>query len=127
MSSVVSIPRPHRRTAAAVAALALTAVLAGCAAPAPPPPPPPAPVAVIPQVYLSPKLVEQAAAGLCVPAGDRQAFVAAAGRLRAESHTSGRFGAAGRAYAENAFSISSVADRFEATFGKAVGRSRGSS
>jgi hypothetical protein len=45
-----------------VAALALTAVLAGCAAPAPPPPPPPAPVAVIPQVYLSPKLVEQAAA-----------------------------------------------------------------
>ncbi len=78
-----------------------------------------------PPSNLSVRLVEEAAAGLCVPAGNRQAFVAAADRLRGESHTSARFGAAGRAYAENAFSISSVADRFEATFGKAVGRSRG--
>ena len=80
-----------------------------------------------PPSNLSVRLVEEAAAGLCVPAGDRQAFVAAANRLRGESQTSARFGAAGRAYAENAFSISNVADRFEATFGKAVGRSRGSS
>jgi hypothetical protein len=50
--------------------------------------------------------------------------VAAADRLRSEQHTGAKFGAAGRAYAENAFSISRVADRFEATFGKAVGRSR---
>lgn len=80
-----------------------------------------------PPSNLSVRLVEEAAAGLCVPAGDRHAFVAAANRLRGESQTSARFGAAGRAYAENAFSISNVADRFEATFGKAVGRSRGSS
>jgi hypothetical protein len=51
--------------------------------------------------------------------------VAAADRLRSEQHTGAKLGAAGRAYAENAFSISRVADRFEATFGKAVGRSRG--
>jgi colanic acid biosynthesis glycosyl transferase WcaI len=80
-----------------------------------------------PTSNLSVRLVEEAAAGLCVAAGDRHAFVAAANRLRGESQTSARFGAAGRAYAENAFSISNVADRFEATFGKAVGRSRGSS
>ena len=80
-----------------------------------------------PPSNLSVRLVEEAAAGLCVPAGDRHAFAAAANRLRGESQTSAGFGAAGRAYAENAFSISNVADRFEATFGKAVGRSRGSS
>ena len=78
-----------------------------------------------PPSNLSVRLVDEAAAGLCIPAGDGQAFVAAADRLRSEQHTSARFGAAGRAYAENAFSISRVADRFEATFGKAVGRSRG--
>ena len=77
-----------------------------------------------PPSNLSVRLVDEAAAGLCIPAGDRQAFVAAADRLRREQHTGAKFGAAGRAYAENAFSISRVADRFEATFGKAVGRSR---
>ena len=78
-----------------------------------------------PPSNLSVRLVEEAAAGLCVPAGNRQAFVAAADRLRCESRTSARLGAAGRAYAENAFCISSVADRFEVTFGKALGRNRG--
>jgi glycosyltransferase involved in cell wall biosynthesis len=73
---------------------------------------------------LSARLVENAAAGLCVPAGDRRTFVAAADRLRAEPQTCARFGAAGRVYAENAFDISGVADRFEAMFAKAVARSR---
>jgi colanic acid biosynthesis glycosyl transferase WcaI len=78
-----------------------------------------------PPSNLSVRLVERAAAGLCVPAGNRGAFVAAADRLRSEPLTSAGFGAAARAYAENAFSISTVADRFEATFGKAVDRSLG--
>jgi colanic acid biosynthesis glycosyl transferase WcaI len=78
-----------------------------------------------PPSNLSVRLVERAAAGLCVPAGNREAFVAAADRLRSEPLTSAGFGAAGRAYAENAFSISTVADRFEATFGKAIDRSLG--
>jgi glycosyltransferase involved in cell wall biosynthesis len=78
-----------------------------------------------PPSNLSVRLVREAAAGLCVPAGNKQAFVAAADRLRTEPHSCAKFGAAGRAYAENAFDISAVADRFEATFGKAVGRNRG--
>jgi glycosyltransferase involved in cell wall biosynthesis len=77
-----------------------------------------------PPSNLSVRLVERAAAGLCVAAGNSQAFVAAADRLRAEPHTRAKFRAAARAYAENAFNISGVADRFEATFGKAVGRNR---
>jgi glycosyltransferase involved in cell wall biosynthesis len=72
-----------------------------------------------PPSNLSVRLVEKAAAGLCVSAGYRQAFVAAADRLRGEPHTCAKLGAAGRAYAENAFNISAVADRFEAMFAKA--------
>jgi hypothetical protein len=71
------------------------------------------------------RLVEKAAAGLCVVAGCRHAFVAAADRLRGDPQTGSRFGAAGCAYAEDAFNISGVADRFEATFAKAVARGRG--
>src|ERR1700730_19207799 len=45
------------------------------------------------------RLVDEAAAGLCIPAGDRRAFVAAADRLRNSQHTCAKLGAAGRAYA----------------------------
>lgn len=75
-----------------------------------------------PTSNLSVRLVEQADAGLCIPAGDKQAFVAAAERLRAEPKACASFGVAGRAYAESAFDISNVADRFEAMFAKAVAR-----
>lgn len=75
-----------------------------------------------PASNLSVRLVEKAAAGLCVPAGQRQAFVAAADRLRAEPQTCAGFRAAGRAYAEGAFNISRVADRFEAMFAQAAAR-----
>ncbi len=46
------------------AAAALATLMAACSSPAPPPPapPPPAPVAVVPQVNLSPRVVEQASA-----------------------------------------------------------------
>ncbi|WIM12695.1 glycosyltransferase family 4 protein [Enhydrobacter sp.] len=77
-----------------------------------------------PTSNLSVRLVEKAGAGLCVPAGDRQAFVAAADRLRSQSQACFDLGAAGRAYAESAFDISSVADRFEASFARAAGRAQ---
>lgn len=54
----------HRLTGLS-AAIALSALVAACGSappPAPPAPPPPAPAPVIPQVSLSPKVVEQAAA-----------------------------------------------------------------
>jgi glycosyltransferase involved in cell wall biosynthesis len=77
-----------------------------------------------PPSNLSVRLVEKSAAGLCVPAGCSQAFVAAADRLRGEPHTCARFGAAGRAYAETAFNIAGVADHFEAMIAKARSRDR---
>jgi len=72
-----------------------------------------------PSSNLSVRLVEKAGAGLCVSAGYKQAFVAAADRMRSEPHICAGFGAAGRAYAENAFNISGVADRFETMIAKA--------
>lgn len=77
-----------------------------------------------PPSNLSVRLVENAGAGLCVAAGDKQAFVAAAGRLRSQSQASAGLGAAGRAYAESAFDISKVTDRFEAAFARAASRAR---
>jgi colanic acid biosynthesis glycosyl transferase WcaI len=73
-----------------------------------------------PPSNLSLQLVRKASAGFCVPAGDSQAFVASAHRLRSEPRICDRFGAAGRAYAEESFNISTVADRFEAVFDKAM-------
>jgi colanic acid biosynthesis glycosyl transferase WcaI len=77
-----------------------------------------------PPSNLSVRLVDKAAAGLCVSAGCTQAFVAAADRLRGEPHTCARLGAAGRAYAETAFDIAGVADHFEAMIAKARRRDR---
>lgn len=77
-----------------------------------------------PTSNLSVRLVENAGAGLCVAAGDRQAFVAAASRLRIQPQTCTGLGAAGRAYAESAFDISRVADRFEAAFARAANRAQ---
>jgi glycosyltransferase involved in cell wall biosynthesis len=73
---------------------------------------------------LSARIIESAGAGTCVPAGDRDAFVAAAARLRAQAPTRAEFGAAGRAYAEGTFDIVAIADRFETVLAKAVSRSR---
>jgi colanic acid biosynthesis glycosyl transferase WcaI len=72
-----------------------------------------------PPSNLSVRLVEKAGAGLCVSAGRKQAFVAAAERMRGDPQLCARFGAAGRAYAEAAFNISGVADRFEAVIARA--------
>ena len=77
-----------------------------------------------PSDNLSVRIVMEAAAGSCVPAGDSKAFVAAADRLRKEWQTRARLGAAGRAYAENTFNVSAIADRFEGTFAKAIARRR---
>jgi glycosyltransferase involved in cell wall biosynthesis len=77
-----------------------------------------------PQSNLSVRLVEQAGAGICVPAGDEEGFVKAADHLWSEPKLCSKFGAAGRAYAERAFDLSLVTDHFEAVFTKAVSRNR---
>jgi colanic acid biosynthesis glycosyl transferase WcaI len=74
---------------------------------------------------LAVRVIEEAAAGICVPAEDRDSFVEAAVRLRNESQTCLELGRAGRAYAERAFNISAIADRFECILTKAIVRHRG--
>jgi len=71
---------------------------------------------------LSARVVSKAAAGICVPAGDKEAFVQAADHLRHEPRSCAKLGAEGRAYAERTFNISAIADRFEGTFAKALAR-----
>ena len=74
---------------------------------------------------LAVRVVEEAAAGICVPAEDRDSFMQAAVRLRNESQTCLKLGRAGRAYAERAFNISAIADRFEGIFTRAIVRHHG--
>jgi colanic acid biosynthesis glycosyl transferase WcaI len=77
-----------------------------------------------PSDNLSVRLVEKAGAGVCVSAGDKEIFVAAADRLRSDQKLCAELGVAGRTYAENAFDLSLVADRFEAVFANALARRR---
>ncbi len=55
-------------------------------------------------------------AGIVVPPGPPDAFTAAARTLLADADLRARMGDAGRAYAERAFDIGAIADRFEALF-----------
>lgn len=68
------------------------------------------------------KVLGRAAAGECVPAGHRDAFVAAAQCLRNAPERRVKLGEAARAYAEGSFDISAIADRFETLFESAVAR-----
>ena len=69
---------------------------------------------------LAARIVERAGAGFVAPAEDEAAFLTAARRLRGNAAMRGRFGLAGRAYAEATFDIEVVADRFEAVFAEAL-------
>jgi colanic acid biosynthesis glycosyl transferase WcaI len=71
---------------------------------------------------LAVRVVEKAAAGVSVPAGDKEAFLKAADHLRKKPQLREKLGAAGRAYAESVFDISVIADRFEKALGKAATR-----
>jgi glycosyltransferase involved in cell wall biosynthesis len=71
---------------------------------------------------LSCQVIDRAGAGVCVPAGQREAFIAAADRLQIEPQARSRMGAAGRAYAETTFDISLIADRFENALAQALVR-----
>jgi glycosyltransferase involved in cell wall biosynthesis len=68
------------------------------------------------------RIIDQAGAGDCVPPGQKDAFVATAARLRGDHRARASLGAAGRAYAESTFNISTIADRFEDAIAKAVAR-----
>ena len=72
-----------------------------------------------PSGNLASRVIEQAGAGLCVPAGDEAAFLQAARRLRADHGYRHEASAAARAYAEANFDIVAVADRFLDLFRRA--------
>jgi glycosyltransferase involved in cell wall biosynthesis len=72
-----------------------------------------------PSHNLSARIVEDSGAGVCVPAGDKDAFLAAAARLRSAPRSRATMAAAGRAYAEGTFKIQAIADRFEQMLAKA--------
>ena len=84
-----------------------------------------------PSDNLSARVLARAGAGEAVPAGDAEALIGAATRLRNEPQTRARLGRAARRYAETTFDISLIADRFEDVFAAAlrdkVGRSTRSS
>jgi glycosyltransferase involved in cell wall biosynthesis len=73
---------------------------------------------------LSVRVLGRAGAGECVPAGDEEAFVEAATRLRNEPNRRAELGNAARRYAESSFNILGIADRFEDVIAAAVSRTR---
>jgi colanic acid biosynthesis glycosyl transferase WcaI len=74
---------------------------------------------------LSARVLERAGAGLCIPPGARQGLVEGAERLRRDPRMRTAFGSAARHYAQDAFDISAIADRFEVVFAAAVSRRQG--
>lgn len=67
----------------------------------------------MPPQNLAARTISREGAGLAVGPGDTAGFVAAARALVADCKRRTSFGAAGRAYAERAFDIARIADRFE--------------
>ena len=79
-------------------------------------------LAAIPPVNLAARTIADAGAGRVVAPSDAMAFVAAAKELLADSELRLAAGAAGRAYAEKAFEIGRITDRFESVLESAVHR-----
>jgi len=77
-------------------------------------------LAAIPPVNLAARTIGDAGAGRVVPPSNSMAFVAAANELMANRDLRLAAGAAGRAYAEKAFEIGPITDRFESVLDVAV-------
>ena len=78
----------------------------------------------VPPGNLAARTVLGAGAGLATPPGNAPAFAAAVVGLLADDDRRAAMGQAGRAYAERAFSLDRVADRFEAVLEGTVARRR---
>jgi glycosyltransferase involved in cell wall biosynthesis len=77
-------------------------------------------LASIPRSNLGARIVQEAGAGSVVEPGDREGFVNAAQGLIADPTRRAVAGRAARAYAEQAFDIEPITDRFEAVLRAAV-------
>ena len=67
----------------------------------------------IPDENLAARRIREAEAGVCVSSEDEPAFLAAAGRLRSDSALRQRLAANGRRYAEEAFDITAIGQKFQ--------------
>ena len=75
-----------------------------------------------PAANLAARVVRAEGAGIVVEPGDRAAFTAAGLELIADAAGRAAMGTRGRAYAERAFDVERVADRFEEVLAAAVRR-----
>ncbi len=78
----------------------------------------------VPPENLAARIVARKGAGVVVPPGDAEAFVDATLALLADDARRQRMGAAGRAYAERAFDLEAITDRFETVLRDAARRRR---
>jgi glycosyltransferase involved in cell wall biosynthesis len=67
----------------------------------------------VPEDNLAARIVERSGGGVVVPPRDKRAFVAAAGELLADGDRRAELGRAARNYAEFAFDLEAISDRFE--------------
>ena len=77
-------------------------------------------VLAMPEQNPAVELVLEAAAGVAVPPGDSEAFIAAVRALQHDPRKREQMGMAGRRFAENRFDVERIADRFEAVLEMAV-------
>jgi glycosyltransferase involved in cell wall biosynthesis len=77
-------------------------------------------LAGIPTINLAARTIQDSNAGYVVEPSDHEGFVGAARTLLADPEARARAAAAGREYAERAFEIGAIADRFEVVLETAV-------
>ena len=77
-------------------------------------------VLAVPPANLAARIVTRERAGVVVPPGDPAALTEAVGALLHDERQRAAMGAAGRAYAERAFGLDAIADRFESVLAEAV-------
>ncbi len=74
----------------------------------------------VPAENLAGRIVAREGAGVVVEPGDRDEFLTAAERLLGSPDERARMGANGRRYAESAFAIEPIAERFEEVLGRVL-------
>jgi glycosyltransferase involved in cell wall biosynthesis len=77
-------------------------------------------LAALPRENLATRTIEDAGAGIVIDTGDGRAFLSSATRLRTEPGTGVAMGQAARRYAERAFRIDVIAQRFESALKEAT-------
>jgi glycosyltransferase involved in cell wall biosynthesis len=78
-------------------------------------------LAAIPAANLGARTIAGAGAGIVVPPGEPDQFLAAARQLRDDDEMRGRMGTSARAHAEAAFDIEAITDRFAQVLDQARG------